>query len=137
VLRLVADEVERNPALALRVAEASSQLPAVPRARERAHAQANQVADAARGVAGVGAQPFTPRLVTGTSPDLGPGIPDPLALRARLGREGLRAALDDLRVGTLRAIVREHQIDPAGHASQQHDAVRLRQLILSATDQPR
>ena len=73
-----------------------------------------------------------PRLITGTSPDLGTGVPDPFALYRRLGAGGLRAALDDLRLGTLRAIVREYTLDPAGRLSGQNDAERLRAAILDA-----
>ena len=61
------------------------------------------------------------------------GIPDPFALRARLGERGLRAALDELRLGTLRAIVREHKLDPKGRLKGQNDEQKLRELILAAT----
>jgi hypothetical protein len=69
----------------------------------------------------------------GTPPALGPGIPDPFALRERLGPAGLQATLADLRLGTLRAIVREHKLDPSGRIARQNDAERLRALILEAT----
>jgi hypothetical protein len=78
------------------------------------------------------ARAFRPRVIAGTSPDLGPGIPDPFALRARLGAEGLRAALAGLRLGTLRAIVREHHLDPGATAVRGNDAQKLRTLILDA-----
>jgi hypothetical protein len=80
---------------------------------------------------------FQPRLVVGTPPTLGPGIPDPFALRQRLGEAGLRAALADLRLGTLRAIVREHRLDPSGRIARQNDADRLRTLILEAAAAPK
>jgi hypothetical protein len=76
---------------------------------------------------------FQPRLVTGSAPELGTGIPDPFALRLRLGHHGLQTVLSDLRLGTLRAIVREYRMDPTGRVSRQNDADRLRLLILDAT----
>jgi hypothetical protein len=64
---------------------------------------------------------------------LGPGVPDPFALRERLGEDGLREALADLRLGTLRAIVREHRLDPEGTLAGQNDDAKFRALILRAT----
>lgn len=78
------------------------------------------------------ARVFTPSLVTGISPDLGPGIPDPFALAKRLGPDGLRAALAELRRGTLRAIIREHGIAPAAQVARISDDTRLREMILAA-----
>jgi hypothetical protein len=72
------------------------------------------------------------RLVPGTDANLGTGIPDPFALYARLGRDGLREALADLRLGTLRAIIREHHLDPAGALSGVNEAGKLRAAILKA-----
>ncbi len=43
-----------------------------------------------------------------------------------------RAALDELRLGSLRAIVREHKLDPSGKLAQQNDAEKLRAAILKA-----
>jgi hypothetical protein len=63
-------------------------------------------------------------------------VPNPFALRERLGEAGLRAALDDLRLGTLRAIVREHQLDPTGKLKGMNDAGKLRALILATTAHP-
>ena len=77
-------------------------------------------------------KPFVPRLITGTSPELGTGVPDPFTLYRRLGEEGLRAALGELRLGTLRAIVREYTLDPGGRLSGQNDAERMRAAILDA-----
>ena len=77
---------------------------------------------------------FRPRLVTGAPPELGQGIPDPFALRKRLGKDGLRNALAELRLGSLRAIVREHHLDPDGKVSKLNDAGKLRALILAATN---
>jgi hypothetical protein len=74
----------------------------------------------------------TPPSVPGCAPDLGPGIPDPFALRKRLGDAGLRAALDELRLGSLRAIVREHGLDPNGKLAKQNDAAKLRAAIIAA-----
>ena len=79
-----------------------------------------------------GGKTFKPRIITGAAPELGMGIPDPFALRARLGERGLRAALDELRLGTLRAIVREHKLDPKGRLKGVNDEQKLRELILAA-----
>ncbi|MGZ3601401.1 MAG: hypothetical protein ACXWQ5_17300, partial [Ktedonobacterales bacterium] len=62
----------------------------------------------------------------------GQGVVDPFALYATRGEDGLGAALDELRLGSLRAIVREHQIDPLGKLAQQNDAEKLRAAILKA-----
>jgi hypothetical protein len=64
---------------------------------------------------------------------LGPGILDPFALRRRLGADGLVAALAELRLGGLRAIIREHRLDPRGRTTHVNDADRLRTVILEAT----
>jgi hypothetical protein len=137
-LRAVAAEIERDPALARRVAaalatpqdqpdqpDALAPTPAASRTDKRdAATRESQPKRAARA--------FTPRLITGASPALGPGVPDPFALHARLGIDGLRAALDELRLGSLRAIAREHGLDPDGKVSRQNDPARLRALILAA-----
>jgi hypothetical protein len=123
-LRAVADALERDPALARQVAHA-----AAPPLASADHADASPPPGASR----ARARPFQPRLVVGTAPALGPGVPDPFALRAQLGADGLQTALADLRLGTLRAIVREHRLDPAGRVMRQNDAERLRALILEAT----
>ncbi len=75
---------------------------------------------------------FRPRLITGASPELGAGIPDPFALYAEKGEQGLRAALAELRTGSLRAIVREHRLDPAGRLAGNNDADKLRTVIVKA-----
>jgi hypothetical protein len=88
------------------------------------------------GGAGVGAasvnHSFRPRLITGASPELGAGIPDPFVLYAEKGEQGLRAALAELRMGSLRAIVREHRLDPAGRLAGNNDADKLRTVIVKA-----
>jgi hypothetical protein len=133
-LRAVADELERDPALAHRVASGAG------RAFSPAMAESPSVALVAEEGAPVsnGRQgsnrPFRPRLVTGAAADLGMGIPDPFALQAQRGPAGLRAVLDELRLGTLRAIVREHRLDPSGRLTRHNDAERLRDLILAATN---
>jgi hypothetical protein len=141
-LRAVAAELERDPALARRVASAVA---ANANANANANADDTSVgASGGRPDANTDAQSadarkskrtpraFTPRLVTGASPELGPGIPDPFALRERLGMGGLRAALQELRLGTLRAIVREHRLDPADKLTRLNDAAKLRETILAA-----
>jgi hypothetical protein len=132
-LRAVADEIERDPELARRLSAAIAPSSPVgasggrPAAKDDAnisdeHAPPRRTVNAA----------FRPRLITGAAPDLGPGIPDPFALRERLGDAGLRAALDELRLGSLRAIVREHGLDPSGKLSKQNDAAKLRAAIVQA-----
>jgi hypothetical protein len=130
-LRAVATELDRDPALAQRVAQAindtpaaaaSAALPAPPQA-----ASANEPAPPTIG------RSFRPSIVTGVAETLGPGVPDPFALRERLGEPGLREALASLRLGSLRAIVRQHKLDPAGGLSKLNDAEKLRAHILAAT----
>jgi hypothetical protein len=58
-------------------------------------------------------------------------------LAAQLGRDGLRATLASLRLGTLRAIVREHGLDRSDRTRRQNDPERLRSLILDAVDRGR
>ena len=136
-LRAVAAELERDPALARRVAQALTEpapalaMPIVPTEeseRQMAMEMEMEPAPRKRGVN----QSFRPRLVTGASPELGSGIPDPFALAKRKGEAGLRTALDELRLGTLRAIVREHKLDPGGKLSRLNDAEKLREAILAA-----
>ena len=131
-LRAMATELERDPALARRVAGAM---------RAPVVATLPEVVDIAPDATGEQpSQPvrragkaFKPRLVTGAAPALGTGIPDPFALRKELGEDGLRDALADLRLGTLRAIVREHKLDPSGKLVGQNDEAKYRALILRAT----
>lgn len=143
-LRAVADELERDPSLARRVAAAAGPLPAVlatppspatpeappPRAKVPRVGGTDQ--PDGPGTARAVGRRFQPRLVTGAAPELGPGIPDPFALHARLGHAGLETTLAELRLGTLRAMVREHGLDPSGRLIRQNDADRLRALILEA-----
>ena len=126
-LRAMASEIERDPALARRVAGAMRP------SSEEADAEAEASGDTVTQPKRHGSRTFKPRLVTGAAPTLGPGIPDPFALREQLGEEGLREALADLRLGTLRAIVREHHLDPAGTLAGQNDDAKFRALILRAT----
>ena len=129
-LRAIAGELERDPQLARRVAEAM-----------RAEAMRAETPDSASATNAPESEPpakkssrtFRPRVIEGARPDLGPGVPDPFVLRARLGETGLAAALDELRIGSLRAIVREYKLDPTGKALKETDAERLRRLILRAT----
>jgi hypothetical protein len=116
-LRAVAAELERDPELARRISGALA----------TSHSEESQVAPEPE--ASVPA--FRPRLITGTSPDLGPGIPDPFRLWATRGEKGLRAALEELRLGSLRAIIREYNLAPQGKSTH-NDAAKLRALILEA-----
>lgn len=125
-LRAVADELERDPALASRVAAGIDRPLA---GLDPRTVDASEPERAPR----AGARRFQARLVTGVDAGLGPGILDPFALRQRLGAEGLAAALADLRLGGLRAIIREHALDPHGRAAHTNDADRLRAVILEET----
>jgi hypothetical protein len=132
-LRAVAAELERDPALARRVASAlggaadsereSSQV------TPRAQAGAESTDEAPPATIG---RTFHPTIVTGVTADLGSGVPDPFALRERLGLDGLREALASLRLGSLRAIVREHGLDLGGRLSKLNDAAKLRERIIEA-----
>jgi len=140
-LRAVADELERDPDLARRVAaairDALTQGEAPLRAVVDEVAAPSEAADAETGVGKTStarkARTFKPTLVTGTDPTLGTGVLDPFALRERLGADGLRQALRELRLGSLRAIIREHRLDPGGKLAGVNDAERLRGVILDAT----
>ena len=132
-LRAVADEIERDPDLAHRLSAAIAPSSPVGASGGRPAAMddtdlSDERAPHQRKVNAA----FRPRLITGAAPDLGPGIPDPFALRQRLGDAGLRAALDELRLGSLRAIVREHGLDPNGKLTKQNDAAKLRAAIVQA-----
>jgi|SRR6185312_13223851 len=135
-LRAMAAEIERDPALARRVAGAMRATTEIPKP-EAALAAAETVANTSATPTRRGARAFRPRLVTGAAPTLGPGVPDPFALREQLGEDGLREVLADLRLGTLRAIVREHHLDPAGTLAGQNDDTKFRALILRATKRAR
>jgi hypothetical protein len=127
-LRAVATELDRDPALAQRVAQAINDTPAS--AALPAPSQAASANEPAPPTIG---RSFRPSIVTGVAETLGPGVPDPFALRERLGEPGLREALASLRLGSLRAIVRQHKLDPAGGLSKLNDAEKLRAHILAAT----
>jgi hypothetical protein len=125
-LRAVAAELERDPELARRVAQA------VHAAEPGAPSPATPASDTPPEPRAAARRPFRPRLVTGASPDLGSGIPDPFALHAERGEVGLREVLAELRLGTLRAMVREYGLDPKGSLARQNDAEKLRMAILAA-----
>lgn len=143
LLRAIAAEVEQNPQLAGRIAQAltsppsgddgerTRKRPTVSRARQEP--TPDSVAEAAAETAPRSAsRRFKPRVVAGAAPEAGMGIPDPFALASQLGVEGLQTLLDDLRLGSLRAIVRTHQLDPDGQHVKQNDTTKLRELILRA-----
>ncbi len=75
---------------------------------------------------------YGPPSVTGRAADLGTGIPDPFALYATGGEDGLRRALDTLRIGSLRAIIRAHGIDPQGKLGAGATEKRLMSAIIAA-----
>jgi hypothetical protein len=130
-LRAVASELERDPALARRVS-AAVYTPGEPSIQERQPEQdsLSPATAPAEKPSRRSARTFTPRVVEGMSATLGTGILDPFAVRAASGEAGLRTALAELRLGSLRAIVREHRLDPDGTAVRGNDAQRLRALIL-------
>jgi hypothetical protein len=133
-LRAVAMELERDPALAERVAHAINAAPTPPATQATpTPPAAPRAASADEPVAPTIGRHFRPTIVTGVAETLGPGVPDPFALRERLGESGLREALASLRLGSLRAIVRQHGLDPAGGLSKLNDAEKLRAHILAAT----
>lgn len=131
-LRAMATEIERDPALARRVAGAM-RAPKVATPPEVADVAPDVTDEQPSSAARRAGKAFKPRLVTGAAPALGTGIPDPFALREQLGEEGLRDALAELRLGTLRAIVREHKLDLSGKLVGQNDDAKYRALILRAT----
>jgi len=159
-LRAMATELERDPALARRVADAmqtpgqadrpalAEDAPSPPgsvsaptsvgRATKPATTLAALPPDDTQAEQAVGTpttrvnRTFHPRIVTGTPPELGAGVPDPFALAERLGEAGLRVALAELRLGSLRAIIREHRLDPAGRLVGQNDAAKFRAVIVEA-----
>lgn len=137
-LRAMASELERDPALARRVAGAM-RIPNASAGADRSGeaAMADVATDRPVVPTRSSGRTFKPRLVTGAAPALGPGVPDPFALREQLGEDGLCAVLADLRLGTLRAIVREHQLDPARQLAGQNDDAKFRALILKATKRPK
>ncbi|HET8906250.1 MAG TPA: hypothetical protein VFN11_04725 [Ktedonobacterales bacterium] len=135
-LRAMASELERDPALARRVAGAM-RIPNAGADRSGEAATADVATDRPVAPTRSSGSAFKPRLVTGAAPALGTGVPDPFALREQLGEDGLRAVLADLRLGTLRAIVREHQLDPARQLAGQNDDAKFRALILKATKRPK
>ena len=134
-LRAVATELERDPALARRVAGAmrAPKVATPPEVADVAPDVTDEQPSSPSQPARRAGKAFKPRLVTGAAPALGTGIPDPFALREQLGEEGLRDALAELRLGTLRAIVREHKLDPSGKLVGQNDDAKYRALILRAT----
>lgn len=127
-LRAVADELERDPELARRVSNSLAH----PSAQVTPETAVSQGETTTSMPSTPSAPTFRPRLIPGTSPELGPGIPDPFLVLSRRGEKGLRAALEDLRLGTLRAIIREYHLDPQGKLIRQNDAERLRKAIMEA-----
>lgn len=124
-LRAVATELERDPALAQRVAQAINEVAPPPVAAAEAPDRTPEPPTVGR--------KFRPTIVTGVDEDLGPGVPDPFALRAKLGEAKLKEALASLRMGSLRAIIRQHGLDRDGHLIAVNDAAKLRAHILAAT----
>ena len=134
-LRAVATELERDPALARRVAAAVYD---VSSGEGEKRSPSSHVEEAVvepvvdQTPAATIGRTFHPSIVTGVAPDLGSGVPDPFALRKRLGLDGLRDALESLRLGSLRAIIREHKLDPGGRLTKLNDVEKLRERIVQA-----
>ncbi|HEX9038136.1 MAG TPA: hypothetical protein VF808_14220 [Ktedonobacterales bacterium] len=131
-LRAVADELERDPALARRVAWAMGIEAPTSGSGHSVAGPREATSDVEETPATTIGRTFHPTIVTGVAPDLGVGVPDPFDLCVRLGPEGLREALESLRLGSLRAIVREHHLDPSGRLSKVNDAGKLRERIVQA-----
>jgi hypothetical protein len=130
-LRAVATELDRDPALAQRVAQAINDTPAA--GTPGTPPAPSQAVGASEPTPPTIGRSFRPSIVTGVAETLGPGVPDPFALRERLGEPGLREALASLRLGSLRAIIRQHRLDHTGNLSKLNDAEKLRAHILAAT----
>lgn len=75
---------------------------------------------------------YGPPIVAGRATGMGVGVPDPIALYASDGEAGLRAKLDSLRAGSLRAIIRTHGMDPDGRLPKEATERRMVTLILAA-----
>jgi hypothetical protein len=75
---------------------------------------------------------YGPPSISGRAAELGTGVPDPFALLATTGEDGLRRALETLRVGSLRAIIRAHGLDPQGKLSAGATEKRLITAIVAA-----
>lgn len=129
-LRAVATELERDPALAKRVAQAINDV--APPAQSEPGVAEVETPEVLPESPTVGRK-FRPTIVTGVAEDLGPGVPDPFALRAKLGEAKLKEALASLRMGSLRAIIRQHGLDRDGSLIAINDAAKLRAHILAAT----
>lgn len=129
-LRAVATELERDPALAKRVAQAINDV--APPAPAESVSESVETPEALP-VPPIVGRKFRPTIVTGVAEDLGPGVPDPFALRAKLGEAKLKEALASLRMGSLRAIIRQHGLDRDGSLIAINDAAKLRAHILAAT----
>ena len=121
-LRAVADELERDPDLARRISGAVITTTTTTASTTPPVAPSEHASSVSR--------TFRPRLVAGASPDLGPGIPDPFLLLTQRGEKGLRAALEELRLGTLRAMIRAYGLAPRGKLTEERDAAKLRALIM-------
>lgn len=75
---------------------------------------------------------YGPPTVAGRATELGAGVPDPFAILAASGEAGLRQALSTLRAGTLRAIIRAHKLDPQTKLPPEATEKRMITLIVGA-----
>jgi len=143
-LRALATEVERDPALAARVAGIETAPDQVTETATRPmlsdHAQDMPPAPAS---ASESAPPPTlkhrrrssrygPPTVAGRTAELGTGVPDPFAVLAASGEAGLRQALSTLRAGSLRAIIRTYKLDPQAKLPPEATEKRMITLIIAA-----
>lgn len=130
-LHALAREVERDPDLAARVAESAGTVaPSVAQAPDAAPEPPPSTRHARR------SSKFGPPTVAGRAAELGTGVPDPFAVRAAGGEDGLRRALMTLRAGSLRAIIRVHGLDPQGKLGPNATERRLVSAIVAATRAP-
>jgi hypothetical protein len=123
-LRELANRAERDPVLAahLRDALEASGLLAMAGHSRRPHASAKSPS---------AATPRPPHAATSPQASTASAMPDPYVLLRERGEEGLRAALAELDLAALRAMVRTHRLDPARIAARWTARERVIELIVS------
>jgi hypothetical protein len=146
LLRAIAEEIERDPALAERVAAhlpgSESAEKAIPETVAPDTIEAAPITAVEATIMPEPTPPvlrhgrrssrFGPPTISGRGRELGTGTPDPFALFASQGEEGLLAALQTLRTGTLRAIIRTHALDPSEKIPPSATEKRLITAIIAA-----
>lgn len=152
-LRALAEEVERNPELAAKIQQVAAPAPAHEN-HEQAHItraesehEDRMIDYAANNTAPVDvsvdvpapilrhrkrSSRYGPPTIEGRTDSKNMGVPDPRQLYAEQGEDGLRMTLQDLRAGTLRAIIRTYQLDPDGTMPAQASEKKMIALIVKA-----